>query len=74
MEPTDGLVRNYVTVPAKNGNGYTKENQNKIIDGPFKQADEIAKQLGLNSAKDLNSFELLDAMKELYPRRTEKSY
>ena len=72
--PTDGLVRVLRTpVPAKNGNGYTKKNQNKIIDGPFKQADEIAKQLGLNSAKDLNSFEsLLDAMKKNYTQEEQK--
>ena len=72
--PTDGLVRVLRTpVPAKNGDGYTKKNQNKIIDGPFKQADEIAKQLGLNSAKDLNSFEsLLDAMKKNYTQEEQK--
>ena len=66
--PTDGLVRVLRTpVPRKDGNGYTAKNQNKIIDGPWKQADEIAKQLGLNSTKDLNSFEsLLDAMKKNY--------
>ena len=72
--PTDGLVRVLRTpVPAKNGNGYTKKNQNKVIDGPWKQADEIAKQLGLNSAKDLNSFEsLLDAMKKNYTQEEQK--
>ena len=72
--PTDGLVRVLRTpVPAKNGNGYTKKNQNKVIDGPWKQADEIAKQLGLNSAKDLNSFEsLLDAMKKSYTQEEQK--
>ena len=72
--PTDGLVRVLRTpVPAKNGNGYTKKNQNKIVDGPWKQADEIAKQLGLNSAKDLNSFEsLLDAMKKNYTQEEQK--
>ena len=40
---------------------------------PWKQADEIAKQLGLNSAKDLNSFEsLLDAMKKSYTQEEQK--
>ena len=72
--PTDGLVRVLRTpVPRKDGNGYTAKNQNKIIDGPWKQADEIAKQLGLNSTKDLNSFEsLLDAMKKNYTQEEQK--
>jgi len=58
--PTDGLVRVKRTpVPNKAGTGYTKKNQNDRIDGPWKQADDIAKVLGLDSGKDLNSFESL---------------
>lgn len=58
--PTEGLVRVKRTpVPNKAGTGYTKKNNNEIIDGPYKTADEIAKQLKLDSAKDLNSYESL---------------
>lgn len=66
--PNDGLIKVVRTpVPAKSGNGYTKKNSNKIISGPFKNPDDIAKQLGLNNAEDLYSFEtLLDAIKKNY--------
>lgn len=58
--PTDGLVRIVRTpVPNKKGDGYTKKNDNKIIDGPYKNPDEIAKILKLNSADDLYSYESL---------------
>ena len=58
--PTDGLVRVKRTpVPNKAGTGYTKKNKNEIIDGPYRTADEIAEQLKLDSAKDLNSYESL---------------
>ena len=62
--PTEGLLRVKRTpVPNKAGTGYTKKNQNETIDGPWKQSDEIAKVLKLDSGKDLNSFEsLLTAM------------
>jgi len=62
--PTEGLLRVKRTpVANKAGTGYTKKNQNETIDGPWKQADEIAKVLKLDSGKDLNSFEsLLTAM------------
>jgi hypothetical protein len=62
--PTEGLLRVKRTpVPNKAGTGYTKKNKNETIDGPWKQADEIAKVLKLDSGKDLNSFEsLLTAM------------
>lgn len=60
--PTEGLVRVLRTpVPKKTGDGYTKKNQNKIIDGPYKSADQIADQLKLDSAADLNSYESLKA-------------
>mgnify|MGYP001008367215 CR=1 FL=1 len=64
--PTEGLLRVQRTpVPKKNGDGYTKKNKNETIDGPWKQPDEIAAQLGLDSGKDLNSFEsLLTAVKK----------
>ena len=58
--PTEGLVRVKRTpVPNKAGTGYTKKNKNEVIDGPYRTADEIAKQLKLDSAKDLNSYESL---------------
>jgi len=58
--PTEGLVRVKRTpVPNKAGTGYTKKNKNEVIDGPYRSADEIAKQLDLDSAKDLNSYESL---------------
>lgn len=58
--PNDGLVRILRTPePNKKGDGYTKKNINKIIDGPYKNPDEIAKMLKLNSADDLYSYESL---------------
>jgi len=67
--PTDGLVRIKRTpVPKKSGDGYTKKNNNEVIGKPIKNADAIAKALGLDSAKDLNSFEsLLAAVEKNYP-------
>jgi hypothetical protein len=67
--PTDGLVRVKRTpVPKAKGDGYTKKNKNEIIQKPIKDADGIAKALGLDSAKDLNSFEtLLAAVEKNYP-------
>lgn len=64
--PTDGLIRVKRTpVPNKAGTGYTKKNSNTILKGPYKDPDEIAKQLGLNSGDDLYSFEtLLAALKK----------
>ena len=58
--PNDGLVRIVRTPePNKKGDGYTKKNINKIIDGPYKNPDEIAKMLKLNNADDLYSYESL---------------
>ena len=67
--PTDGLVRVKRTpVPKAKGDGYTKKNKNEIIQKPIKDADGIAKALGLDGAKDLNSFEtLLAAVEKNYP-------
>jgi len=67
--PTDGLVRIKRTpVPKKTGEGYTKKNNNEVIGKPIKNAEEIAKALGLDNAKDLNSFEtLLAAVEKNYP-------
>ena len=39
--------------------GYTKKNNNKIIGGPWKTADDIAKNLGLDNGEDLYSYETL---------------
>ena len=58
--PRDGLVRVKRTpVPKKSGDGYTKKNNNKIIGGPWKTADDIAKNLGLDNGDDLDSYETL---------------
>jgi len=58
--PRDGLVRVLRRpVPKKSGQGYTKKNNNKIIAGPWKTADEIAKNLGLDNGDDLDSYETL---------------
>ena len=62
-------------MPKKTGEGYTKKNNNEIIDGPWKNADEIAKQLGIDNGQQLNSFELtVRCNKEkLYKRSTTTS-
>jgi hypothetical protein len=67
--PTDGLVKVLRTPePNKKGDGYTKKNNNKIIDGPYKNPDEIAKVLNLGNADSLYSYETLrKAMDENYP-------
>ena len=72
--PTEGLLRVKRTpVPNKAGTGYTKKNKNETIDGPWKQPDEIAQQLGLDSGKDLNSFEsLLKAMQKNWTKEAQK--
>ena len=58
--PTDGLIKVLRTpVPNKKGDGYTKKNDNQIIDGPYKNPDEIAKILKLDSADELYSYETL---------------
>ena len=58
--PTDGLIRVLRTPePNKKGDGYTKKNNNKIIDGPYKDPNQIAKVLKLDSADDLYSYETL---------------
>ena len=66
--PSDGLV--YVRrtpVPKKNGEGFTKKNKNEIIGGPWKDPNEIAQQLGLKGAEDLDSFESLYKAIQSYP-------
>jgi hypothetical protein len=67
--PTDGLVKVLRTPePNKKGDGYTKKNNNKIIDGPYKNPDEIAKVLNLGTADSLYSYETLrKAMDKNYP-------
>jgi hypothetical protein len=67
--PTDGLIRIRRTpVPKKSGDGYTKKNSNEKIIDPIKDPKGIAKALGLDGPKDLNSFETLwNAVKKNYP-------
>lgn len=58
--PTDGLVKVLRTPePNKKGDGYTKKNNNKIINGPYKNPNDIAKVLRLDSPDDLYSYETL---------------
>ena len=58
--PNDGLVKVLRTPePNKKGDGYTKKNINKIISGPYKNPDEIAKVLRLDGPDDLYSYETL---------------
>jgi hypothetical protein len=66
--PADGLVRiKRQPKPRKDGNGYTKAKIDTIIGKPIKDAEGIAKQLGLSGGEDLYSFEtLLDAIKKAY--------
>jgi len=60
FSPRDGLVRVRRTpVPKANGTGFTKKNTNKIIDGPWKSANDIATNLGLDNGEDLYSYETL---------------
>jgi hypothetical protein len=69
--PKDGLVRIIRTpVPKKTGDGYTQKNNNKIIGGPWKTADDIAKNLGLDNGEDLYSYETL--MKAIKKNMSEK--
>lgn len=67
--PTDGLIKVLRTpTPNKKGDGYTKKNDNQIIDGPYKNPDEIAKALKLGTADSLYSYETLrKAMDKNYP-------
>lgn len=60
--PTDGLVRVKRTpVPKKSGEGYTKQNKNTALQEPIREPEAIAQALGLDSGKDLNSYESLKA-------------
>lgn len=57
-----GLVRiKREPKPTKTGTGYTKQNINTLIGEPIKNAEQIAKTLGLDSSSDLNSYESLKA-------------
>lgn len=73
--PTEGLIRVKRTpVPKKSGEGYTKKNKNERVDGPWKTADAIAQELGLDSGAQLNSFEtLLDAVKKNYTKEVQRA-
>ena len=68
--PSDGLVRIRRTpVPKAKGDGYTKKNKNEIIDKPIRDAEGIAKALGLDGPQDLNSYESLkQAIETNYPK------
>lgn len=71
--PSDGLIRVRRT-PAqrKDGKGYTAKNINTKIGGPWKTANEIATQLGLDSGEDLHSYETLkNAIEKNYPKETQ---
>lgn len=67
--PSDGL--NWIKrepKPNKAGTGYTKAKIDTVLKGPIKDAETIAKTLGLDSKEDLYSFEtLLAAIKKNYP-------
>ena len=75
FSPTEGLIRVKRTpVPNKAGTGYTKKNKNERVDGPWKTADAIAQELGLDSGAQLNSFEtLLDAIKKNYTKEMQRA-
>ena len=66
---SNGLLRVERTPkPKANGQGYTKANIDTVIAEPITDGDEIAKALGLDSVKDLNSYESLKlAMEKNYP-------
>lgn len=68
-----GLVRVIRRLkPRKDGKGYTKSWDNEIIDGPWRRGDDIAKQLRLGDATDLNSFEtILAAIEKNHPQLVE---
>ena len=56
--PTEGLLRiKRVPAPRKDGKGFTKKNVDVRIQQPIKDPEQIAKALGLGSAKDLQSYE-----------------
>lgn len=68
--PQQGLVKvSRTPKPKKNGKGYTKQNVDRVVLGPFKKADEIVEKLGLDSKNDLNSYESLkQAIEKNYPQ------
>lgn len=72
LSPRDGLVRVRRTpVPKKSGEGYTKQNNNEIIGGPWTSGDDIARQLNLGTAENLDSFEtVFQAIKDNYDPET----
>lgn len=74
FSPQQGLVRVIrKPVPKQSGEGYTKKHINTIIDGPWKTADQVARQLGLKDGDNLDSYEALkDAVEKYYPRAEAK--
>lgn len=69
FSPTNGLVRVKRTpVPKKNGLGFTKQNKNVIINGPWLTPEEIVKVLNLGEREAINSYESLkSAVEQNYP-------
>jgi hypothetical protein len=66
--PRDGLVKVLRTPKEAARGGYTQKNINKIVEGPYKTSEEIAKALGLGGPEALNSYETLKAAIEAnYP-------
>jgi hypothetical protein len=58
--PSHGLVRVIRRPrPNKKGDGYNKSNIDEIIDGPYKNPEDIVKILKLDSVDDLYSYETL---------------
>ena len=47
--------------PKATGDGYTKQNERVMIDGPWKTGDEIARELNLGSNEDLESVETINS-------------
>lgn len=69
FSPNKGLVRVRRTpVPRKSGDGYTKQNHNEVIDGPWVKAEDVAQKLNLGGAEALTSYESLSkAIENNYP-------
>lgn len=68
--PTEGLLRvERRPKPKASGVGYTKQNINDIISGPWTSKQDIADELNLGSPDALDSYETLKAAIEAnYPR------
>ena len=70
FSPAKGLIK-IARTPAKNkaGTGYTKANNDAVIDGPWQAPEEIVRVLDLGDIGSLNSYESLKAaIEKNYPR------